>query len=193
MIPGSGNRQSPVAFCHQAKQDNRWYFFQILVNIVPFIYHNRLGVAWPKITSFLQDVRSSDIGSHLPIGIAGFCWGGPPTFRLASDRADTRTRDGKRSLADAFFTAHPSNLSIPADIQQVKTNISVAIGDDDVALSLEKAKKIESLLANLPGVDSEMVVYPGAKHGFAVRADKEGNPKSASQAEEAEKQAIGML
>lgn len=159
--------------------------------MVPFFYFNRQSVAWPKITSFLQALRDNE-AANLPIGISSQCWGGPATFRLASDEADTRTRDGKKPLADAFFAAHPSNVSIPDAPSKVRTNISVANGDKDMALSIEKVEQVKAILEKLEGVDSEVVVYPGAGHGFSVRADTENNKEQAKQAEDAEKQAIGM-
>lgn len=165
---------------------------QILVSVLPFVFSNRFNVAWPKITSFLQSIRSTEEGARLPISVAGFCWGGPFVVKLASNSRETRTLDGKQPLVDAFFTAHPSNLSIPADIQQIKTNISIASGDQDFVLNMKQIEQVKATLAKMDNVDSEFVLYPGAGHGFAVRADKKSNLKVAEQAEEAEKQAIGM-
>ena len=171
---------------------NRWYVARVLVDFIPFVIYNRFNVAWPKVTSFLQSIRSTEEGARLPIAVAGFCYGGPFVMKLASNSVDTRTPDGKQPLVDAFFTAHPSNLSVPADIQQVKTNISIANGDQDFVLNMKQVEQVKAALAEMDNVDSEFVLYPGAGHGFAVRADKKSNIKVAEQAEDAEKQAIGM-
>ena len=112
--------------------------------------------------------------------------------KLAVDSPETRTLDRKQPLADAFFTAHPSNLTVPADIQQINRNISIANGDQDFVLNMKQVEQVKATLATMENVDSEFVLYPGAGHGFAVRGDKKSNVKVAEQAEDAEKQAIGM-
>lgn len=42
-------------------------------NFVPFLFFNRMSVAKPRIYDFFCALRA---GSNLPIGAAGFCWGG---------------------------------------------------------------------------------------------------------------------
>lgn len=153
------------------------------------MYRNRYVVCWPRITSFLQGVRQ-DRGAFLPVGLAGFCWGGLYTIKLAQDTAETRTVSG-RPLADAFFTAHPSNVTIPMDIDNVDRNLSIAVGNKDMVMGIGQTQKAKAILAAKQNVDSEIVVYPGAGHGFSVRASKViPDSMETRQAEEAEQQAI---
>ena len=52
------------------------------------------------------------------------------------------TSNGKPLLIDAAFTAHPSNLILPADIEKVKLPVSIAHASKDIVLSKIKAKTI---------------------------------------------------
>lgn len=163
-----------------------------MYDFVPHLIVNRFGVSWPKVTSFLAALREEQ-GASLPVGVAGFCWGGLHAIKLAHDNAETRTPSG-RPLVDACFTAHPSNVTLPQDITEVKRSLSVAIGDDDAVMSLQSAKQAQKLLQEKPDVPSEFVIYPGAKHGFAVRASRTvPDSQETLQAEEAEEQAIAWF
>lgn len=96
--------------------------------------------------------------------------------------------DNKKPLIDAAFTAHPSNLSIPAELEKIKKPTSIAIGDQDFVMPMSQVEQTQKLWEGF-SVDNEVKVYKDACHGFAVRA--EYNTKDAvRQAEEAEKQAI---
>ena len=159
---------------------------------IPFLYRNRFSLCWPRVTIFLRALRE-DEGAALPVGVAGFCWGGCHAVKLTHDSADAKTATG-RPLADAFFVAHPSNLTIPQDIAGVKGNLSIAIGDDDGVMGIKQVRAAQKILADKPDVDSEVVVYPGAKHGFSIRASRaQPDSKQTKQAEKAEKQAISWF
>jgi dienelactone hydrolase len=143
------------------------------------------------VTGFLTALRE-DQGAALPVGIAGFCWGGLHAIKLCHITAETMTKDG-RSLADAVFTAHPSSVDVAQDIGQVKRNLSIAIGDDDGVMGIKQVREAEKILAGKT-TDSEVIVYPGAKHGFSIRASRaQPDSKETRQAEEAEKQAIAWF
>lgn len=143
-------------------------FGTMLTNAPSFLYKNRAAVTVPRIDGFFRALRAS---TDLPIGAAGFCWGGFHVFRLASGK--DKTDDGK-PLCDAFFTAHPSMLTLPADAEAVTLPVSVAHGGADSHL---KDDKVEMIRTNFQrktkeGIDCELEVYPGAKHGFAIRGDR---------------------
>jgi dienelactone hydrolase len=95
----------------------------------------------------------------------------------------------------AFFAGHPSMLSLPADAAAVRKPLSVAVGSKDDALGEDKVKEIKRVLEGLQAseegvvVQSEVVVYDGAGHGFCIRLDRH-NEGQARQAEEAEEQAV---
>ena len=141
----------------------------------------------------MNALRTSPEGTKLPIGAAGFCWGGKHTINLAHG---FRTPSGV-NLIDAAFTAHPSNLVVPDEIEKVRLPLSIAQPEKDMALKPAQYSLIKEKLGEiqLDGEDEgekklqwECTEYKGATHGFAVRADSskdEGKP-----AAEAEEQAV---
>ncbi|KAJ4154983.1 hypothetical protein LMH87_000253 [Akanthomyces muscarius] len=94
---------------------------------------------------FFEQLRK-DEGETLPIGAAGFCWGG--------------------------FTGHPSLLALPQDIEKIILPVSFAIGDKDNAISMKQAGTIASILEAKQGhAKGEVKIYENAGHGFCARAD----------------------
>jgi len=134
-----------------------YQFVCVLYAIVPFLYFNSVGKAWPKIQSFFEAVRLNE-GSNLPIGISGFCWGGKHAFIIAQGQ----TAPNGKPLIDAAFTAHPSFLKIPDEVVGVKKPISVAIGDKDNNIKPPQIEVIKRILENEVPVHGEVKVYPGA-------------------------------
>ncbi|KAF2786636.1 alpha/beta-hydrolase [Melanomma pulvis-pyrius CBS 109.77] len=186
-----------INMAHMWDENESWflkpyYIVATMMDFLPFLFRNRLSVSWPRVTKFLQELRE-DKGAAVPVGIAGFCWGGLHAIKLSHDTADTKTESG-RPLAEAFFAAHPSNVNVPEDVGAVKHNLSVAIGDDDGVMGIKQVREAEAILKTKADVDSEVVVYPGAKHGFSIRASRAvPDSKETQQAEEVEKQAIAWF
>ncbi|CAJ0549945.1 Ff.00g065400.m01.CDS01 [Fusarium sp. VM40] len=162
-----------------------WYTAQLVYGVVPFFMYNSSGRAWPRIRSFFEAVRLHE-GSERRIGAAGFCWGGRPVMTLA--RSDVDTANSK-PLVDAVFAGHPSGLSLPGDAENVTKPISVAIGDKDQVTPMSQVNVMRSVWQGLEDVPIELVVYPGAGHGFCVRVDS-NNKNQFQQSEEAEEQAL---
>lgn len=116
---------------------------------------------------FFELLRQNE-GAELPVGAAGFCWGGKHVALLARD--DTKTND--TPLIGAGFTGHPSMLLMPDDIENIKLPVSFAIGDKDSHLPLEVVSKIREIVEAKPeGQRGEVVLYTDCNHGFCVRAD----------------------
>jgi dienelactone hydrolase len=157
----------------------------------PFILHNRIGVVRPRILSFFDRIRADPGTSGLPVGAAGFCWGGKFTAVLCNGLIDGKPN----TRIDAGFAAHPSQLAIPGDIRNITKPLSVAVGDNDLQLGaagLDKLKKLLDARTAQAGLKQLVVVYPGAKHGFAVRGDP-ADEKQKRQGLEAEQQAIAWF
>lgn len=153
------------------------------------------------------------------IGVAGFCWGGLHAILLTHNVARNRTaaetaaeggqqQQQQQPLIDCAFAAHPSLLSFPTHIEQVVQPLSVANGDDDKYMGKEKMGVLTRVLEGkneadaaagaeagsgdgegAPGPRYEVVVYPGAKHGFAVRGDR-ADPMQRERGEQSEEQAV---
>jgi len=126
---------------------------------------NRESVTKPKVLKFFHDLRADEATSQA-IGAAGFCWGGKWVFMLCAD--PERTVDGK-SLIDFGYAAHPSDIKMPQDAEAVKIPLSVCCGDEDMAFSSEQLKMCKEILEAKDKDKFEVVIVPGAMHGFAVR------------------------
>ncbi|KAK4096864.1 hypothetical protein N658DRAFT_569648 [Parathielavia hyrcaniae] len=195
----------------------------LLLAIARLFLHNRRGLAYPRIQAFMAALRASSTSTPTTkIGVAGFCWGGLHAVLLTHDTPPNKvfvaSADGgggggvgggdvEYPLVDCAFTAHPSLLAFPADLEAVAQPLSVANGEDDQWMGRDKmARLVEILggknaeLAEAPPVGGgggetasegrhEAVVYPGAKHGFAVRGDPE-DPMQRERGEQSEEQAV---
>ena len=146
------------------------------------MFKNRLSITMPRVMSFLTELRRTD-AAKLPVGVAGFCWGGQDLVRLA-----TETPHNGKALVDVGFAAHPSALSFPRDIEGIRKPFSVAIGDKDPLMTPEQARETDKVLTQ-NRIEHEVVIYEGAGHGFSVRIDRT-NPKRTEQAVQAEEQAV---
>ena len=137
---------------------------------------------------WFHDLRANEAAS-LPLGAAGFCWGGKFVFLLCSD--SEKAANGK-SLIDCGFTAHPSNLVIPADAHAVTLPLSVAVGDVDLVFKIADVQQTKDILEEKGKGTHEVVIIPGAKHGFAIRGDPE-DEKAAEKEQQAFEQAVSWF
>jgi dienelactone hydrolase len=164
-----------------------YHIFWTMYGFIPFRMGNTIKATMPRVNSFLSSIRGS-ADSALPVGCAGFCWGGQHVVRLGlGDSVDPAT---KLPLSDSLFTAHPSSVT-EADFKHIKRPISVASGSKDIVTSLDMIRKAEAALRQ-SGAKHEVVIYEGARHGWSVRIDR-ANPKLKEQAEEAERQAVNWF
>lgn len=119
---------------------------------------------------------------------------------LAQDTPSSRVhRPGTESgqvqqLVDCAHTSHPSFLKVPDDIEAVSSTVplSIAVGDDDMVLKLPQAQKAKEILEKKNAGDNEVIIYPGGKHGFAVRGDPT-DPKQVDIGEEARTQTLSWF
>ncbi|KFY55689.1 hypothetical protein V496_06911 [Pseudogymnoascus sp. VKM F-4515 (FW-2607)] len=173
------------------------YILQAIQHMVPFAIRCRESVAKPRVFGFVRALRTSPDTANLKIGAAGFCWGGLYAIKLAQDTPSSRVHrhgseaGGVQPLIDAAFTAHPSMVKVPTDIVGVTVPLSIAVGDVDFVMKFPDVQKSKSILEKKSD-DHEVVIYPGAKHGFAVRGDPK-DPKQKEFADQAEEQAIAWF
>ena len=154
-----------------------------------FIFFNRLSVRKPVVFKWFQELRASEEGMRLPIGTAGFCWGGLYVVLLCHDEE----KANGRSLIDVGYTAHPSALTIPQDIEKVQQPLSIIIGDKDFIMPIAQVEQADKILKekDQPG-RYEVTVIKGARHGFATRGDLEKEAEG-QQAKQAEEQAVAWF
>ena len=97
----------------------------------------------------------------------------------------------QRLLVDAAFTAHPSQLKLPEDIGSMRVPYSLAVGSKDFQLSMDAVRQVQVECGKLD-VPTEVVIYDGAKHGFAIRGDP-GDERQKTQGLEATEQAVNWF
>jgi dienelactone hydrolase len=141
-----------------------------------FYHHNNSIRSEPKVRSFFEAEKEEN--ASLPLGGAGFCWGGYAVFALARD---------PESPMDVGFTAHPSGLELPKDAERLKKPMSIAAPEHDNRIKEKDRKEIEGAFKKSEDLKWELKVYKDATHGFAVRGELLRETKE--QATEAEEQA----
>jgi len=144
-----------------------------------FLITNRPNKITPKVTTFFKAIREAPETKDLKVGAAGYCWGGKYIAILAH---------GPEPLIDAGFTAHPSNLNMPSDIENVKAPLCISIGDIDVGMKEAVVLQAKAILEKKDG-NHEVYILPGAEHGFAIRANPE-KPRQVECRDIAEAQAL---
>lgn len=178
-----------------------WSFVRMASFAIPWLMSAKISVCYPRVVKFIQDLRLSAPPfdtSSLKIGVAGFCWGGKHTILLSHDdpsvhvkRHESQASNGEaEALVDCLFTAHPSFLNIPKDINAMKLPTSVTVGDQDAVLKVDGARQVKAILDKTE--QHEMRIEPGAKHGFSVRMHPE-NKLEVECAERAEEQALAWF
>jgi len=172
------------------------YILRLLIIVLPFIFFTRQSICKPRIFDFFTALRTSPTPFPTPdlkIGAAGFCWGGLYTVLLAADRPSSRVHaygsaDTLKPLIDAGFTAHPSLLKMPRDIENVNLPLSMALGDEDLYMKAPMVLRMKAILEEKDG-GHEVNIMPGAKHGFAIR----NNPEDKLQMECAERAEVQAM
>ena len=155
------------------KLTNILQFFWAMTYIFSLLYHCRLSVTKPRINSFLRGLKANE-ARDLPIGTAGFCWGGKFVTLLCWDDEFNRASSGER-LTVCGYAAHPSRLAYPSDIEKIRLPYSCAAAEHDMVMSPADAKRTEEILKEKTvkgrdeGIEHEFVMYHGVHHGFAVR------------------------
>jgi dienelactone hydrolase len=173
-----------------------FYALQIMRTAVPWKYQTGIPKTHRPIVSFFQALRTSAPPfptNNLKVGAAGFCWGGKHTILLAQDTSTSKvTRHESQAnsvtpqrLIDCAFTAHPSYIEVPRDIETITIPISVTVGDGDMAMKAPLAQQMKEILEGKKKGDHEVVIMQDAKHGFAIRThpDDEHEMECAGKAE----------
>ncbi|KAH9821445.1 hydrolase tropI-like [Teratosphaeria destructans] len=142
------------------------HFFYLMRYVPWFLWGTRRAVCGPRVFDFFKAVRVHE-GANLPIGTAGFCWGGQWVTQLCWDQ--TRTDDGKR-LVDAGFVAHPSMLTYPGDLELIVLPYSVAASEHDAQMSPAQAEMTKTILAAKTAKTKDQ----GVEHEFVMEEAERG-------------------
>lgn len=169
--------------------------FRVATMVIPWMFATRISVTLPRVFSFMQAIRRSPPPfetKDLKVGVAGFCWGGKHAVSLAHDRENDKVarygnEGSPEKLVDCVFTAHPSFLSMPGDIESIRVPTSIAVGDEDNQLQDEQVASIRRIFDK--SNDHEIHVEKGAKHGYSIRLHPDDEHEAACAAR-AEQQAL---
>ncbi|KAK6329718.1 hypothetical protein TWF696_003584 [Orbilia brochopaga] len=153
-----------LAFPMKGREPPFWKrVITLLLNGPKFLYWlwaHRQSVSHPIITNWFAALHAEQVRIGAKTGAAGFCWGGRYAI-LMNDHVD------------AIYSAHPSFLGVPHEVEAITKPVSFAVGEKDAVLPMPQVEKIKGVLSKKKdSLDSEVVVYEGAVHSFAVR----GNP-----------------
>lgn len=172
-----------------------YYVGWAVAAMVPFLMYNGISKSTPRVVSYVQDMYNNPTPEEkdLPIFATGFCWGGKHVVQLCWPNWDKNPNapSDKTPLITAGYTAHPSFVSAPDDLEKVAVPLSIAVGDKDINFNLKQIESAKEVLEKKKDI-GEVVVYPGAEHGFAVRAQVE-YPELQEHAKQAEQQAIAWF
>jgi carboxymethylenebutenolidase len=114
------------------------------------------------------------------VGAAGFCWGGSVVAKVA-----------KFDDLKAAVVLHPGPLTVD-DINQVKIPISILGAEIDEYCSKEEILHLGEVLSAKPQIESFVKIFPGTKHGYALRYRLE-DEKAVKIAEEAHSDMLNWL
>ena len=148
-----------------------------------FIWQGRHGAEKTEkvCVDFLKTVRKE---TKQKIGIVGMCWGGRYALRAGLERNKFELNGKEVPLVDAVVALHPSNLTLPSDVEYLTVPTSVGWGMEDTVTNFKLKGQTEEIYAKaakdgkkLPEVEHR--VYKPGRHGFSVR----GNPDDPQERE----------
>lgn len=103
-------------------------------------------------------------GNTRKLGITGFCWGGRIVWMYAAHNPNLKA--GVAWYGRLVGDKNEMTPSYPIDIAaQLKAPVLGFYGEKDGGIPLDTVKKMEDALKAAKKTD-EIIVYPGAQHGF---------------------------
>jgi len=112
------------------------------------------------ILGFAKELRDSYGVKKL--AAVGFCWGGWGASML-----------GSTDLVDAIVVHHPTLLRVPEDIEKLKKPSLFLCAETDAVFPDSMRIAAQKILEEKKDQISIFKLYPGTRHGFAVRGGNE--------------------
>lgn len=115
------------------------------------------ALSWLKAQSFADAKR---------IAITGYCWGGAVTWEAVARFPEFKAGVAWYGRLSSSMAADPANknpLGLAADL---KAPVLGLYAEKDSGIPLTDVDKMKAALKAAGKTDSDIVVYPGAQHGF---------------------------
>ena len=142
-------------------------------------------LTWPGLTADVRAaatyIRSETGGNVRDLFTIGFCVGGRIAFATSTLGLDLA---GVIGFYGWPVGAHRSNTPAPADIaESIASPVLALFGGADEAIPTDAVETFEASL-KVAGVESRVITYPGAPHGFFdKKADEYSQTSDAAWAE----------
>ncbi|KNC98326.1 uncharacterized protein SPPG_06719 [Spizellomyces punctatus DAOM BR117] len=150
--------QQPKTFGEQIKRGLA--ILKVIPSGIPFMARNGDSKIVPLGNAFLGGLKNDGYD----IGVVGYCWGG--RYTILQSHGD---------LIKCFVAAHPSRVSVPADIHSItKPGLFLCAEYDNVFSAADRKTSEEILEEKVKtgnGPAYKFVCYEGMAHGFAVRGN----------------------
>ncbi|KAI8905190.1 dienelactone hydrolase [Gorgonomyces haynaldii] len=129
-----------------------------------FVKNNQFPKNVATVKRFIKHLRSL---GYSKIAMMGFCWGGKVCIALSKEES---LDSNYPSLLNAFATAHPPPLQMPTDVAQIQTPFVFVLAGDDTHIKAPMIQAIQETASTKNNISVH--VFPGMKHGFAIRGNK---------------------
>ncbi|SFS32128.1 dienelactone hydrolase family protein [Brevundimonas viscosa] len=119
------------------------------------------------------------------VGITGFCWGGKVVWQACARFAVLDAGVAWYGRLAAAANATPAQMQAgqpwPVDLaDDLKCPVLGLYGENDRGIPLDTVEAMRSALARAGQTESEIVVYPGAPHGFHADYRASFTPEAAA-------------
>ena len=135
-----------------------------LPSFVAFVRRHPDAAVRPILAAVMPAVRAAHGGAAARIGVLGYCFGG----RYTVLGGPTAAADGVAAIA----TAHPSMAAVPDDYAAVTVPALYMFSETDFLMSGREMATVRTLAAGRNAtLPTQVLDFPGTRHGFAVRGD----------------------
>jgi len=115
------------------------------------------------------------------VGVTGWCWGGSTVYQVAATNPDVRAAVAWYGPPARPYPDTPSPVTGFDVAKDIKVPFLGLYGETDQGPKPEEAKKLEEMLKH-HNKNVEVVIYPGAGHGFFADYRPSYNPTAAADA-----------
>lgn len=118
------------------------------------------------VTAALQWLKSQPFVDARRIGITGYCWGGAVVWESVARVPGLKAGVAWYGRLSSGMAADPANKN-PLDlVGDLKAPVLGLYAEKDQGIPLADVDKMKAALSAAGKGDSDIIVYPGAQHGF---------------------------